>query len=92
MLLSLGLPGGWETRCQVMRFATLTLHIASRLDLICLKLWAATDSHRSARRDVDIDDLRVLNPTPIEQAQRGRELMACKVGAAMMVLTLAPVG
>ena len=62
-LLTLGLPDGFEQRAEVRKFHNLTLRIGSRQDLITLKLWAATDIRRGARRAVDVDDLVELAPT-----------------------------
>ncbi len=65
-LLKLGLPDGFEGRVDIRTFHDLTVHIAARVDLITLKVWAATDSTRGARRHVDIDDLQTLSPTSEE--------------------------
>ena len=59
----LGLPDGFEERVAITTFGGLTVRVASRVDLIALKLWAATDSKRGARRRVDIEDLRRMAPT-----------------------------
>lgn len=61
-LLKLGLPPGFRTRVETRTFGSLTVRIAARIDLISLKLWAATDASRGARRTVDIDDLKTLSP------------------------------
>lgn len=66
MLLQTGLPHGFEKRATIRRFGGLTLRIASRIDLIHLKLWSATDSNRGSRRSVNIDDLLKLSPSKIE--------------------------
>jgi len=63
ILMQLGLPPGFRERMTVERFGGLTLHIASRVDLIHLKFWSATDPARGARREVDVEDLRTLAPT-----------------------------
>ncbi len=65
ILLRQGLPPGFASRVQVRVFGALTLRIASRLDLIFLKLWAATAPARG-RVEVDIADLRALGPTTDE--------------------------
>jgi len=62
-LLKLGLPTGFEQRTDVHVFRNLTVRIAARRDLITLKLWAATDTRRGLRRDVDVDDLVKMSPT-----------------------------
>jgi hypothetical protein len=69
MLLRLGLPPGFETRAKKVIHGGLTLRIASRVDLIFLKLWAATDTARGSRRAVDIDDLQKLAPSRAELRQ-----------------------
>lgn len=47
-------------------FGPLTIRVASRQDLITLKLWAATDVRLGQRREVDVLDLRELAPTTDE--------------------------
>ena len=66
ILLRLGLPDGFEQRLEVRRYGGLLLRLASRFDLIHLKLWAATSSSRHSRLQIDLGDLRLLNPTPDE--------------------------
>ncbi len=66
ILLRLGLPDGFDERLEVRRYGGLVLRLASRFDLIHLKLWAATSSSRRSRLRIDLDDLRQLNPTPDE--------------------------
>ncbi|MBN1959426.1 MAG: hypothetical protein JW841_00645 [Deltaproteobacteria bacterium] len=60
------LPAGFAERTEIRRYGPLTIRIASRQDLITLKLWAATDTARSQRRAVDIGDLREIKPTVAE--------------------------
>lgn len=62
-LMDLGLPAGFDERAEVRRFGSLTLHIASRFDQICFKLYAAVD-HAPASKH--LDDLRLLEPTAEE--------------------------
>ncbi len=66
VLARLGLPQGFKDRTTRQQFGGLTLRIASRIDLIHLKLWSATDPARGARRDVDVEDLQTLKPTEEE--------------------------
>jgi len=66
ILLRLGLPPGFKERARITRFGGLTLRLASRFDLVHLKLWSATDPARGSRREVDIADLRALKPTDEE--------------------------
>ena len=65
----LGLPDGFEARADKHVFGSLTVRIASRQDLITLKIWAATDIQRGSRRAVDINDLRELHPTHAELSE-----------------------
>jgi hypothetical protein len=65
-LMDLGLPAGFDERAEVRRFGSLTLHIASRFDQICFKLYAAVDQAPASKH---LDDLRLLEPT-------GEELVA----------------
>ncbi len=67
-LLTLGLPEGFESRLTSKVYGALTIRLPDRIDLIHLKLWAATDRHR-ARSAVDIEDLRALAPTREEILQ-----------------------
>lgn len=62
-LMDLGLPAGFDERAEVRRFGSLTLHIASRFDQICLKLYAAVDQAPASKH---LDDLRLLEPTAEE--------------------------
>jgi hypothetical protein len=57
-LLDFGLPAGFECRTVVQRFGALELHIASRLDQICLKLYAAVDQGPRSKHLVDLEALR----------------------------------
>jgi len=57
-----GLPEGFHTRVETRSYRTLTVHIASRLDQIYLKLSAAVDLGRGKHTD----DLRRLAPTQQE--------------------------
>jgi hypothetical protein len=62
-LMDLGLPVGFDERAEVRRFGGLTLHIASRFDQICFKLYAAVDQAPASKH---LDDLRLLEPTADE--------------------------
>ena len=42
-LMDLGLPPGWEERVELRRFGALEVHLTSRFDQICFKLYAAVD-------------------------------------------------
>lgn len=55
-----GLPLGFATRTTRLVFGGLTLHVASRFDQICLKLYAAVDDAPSGKH---FADLVALEPT-----------------------------
>lgn len=59
-LLDFGLPAGFEDRVQRRDYGGLVLHLASRLDQICFKLYAAADQ---GLRSKHVSDLRQLRPT-----------------------------
>lgn len=48
-LTTLGLPEGFKERLVIQKYDSLTIRIASRLDLIALKFFAATDPQRAER-------------------------------------------
>ena len=62
-LLDLGLPDGFLERATVRRYGTLTIRLASRLDQIAFKLYAAVDQGPQSRH---FADLRRLEPAPRE--------------------------
>lgn len=62
-LLDFGLPGGFLQRCEVHRFAGLIVHVASRIDQIHFKLYAAADH---GPRSKHVSDLKALAPTPAD--------------------------
>jgi hypothetical protein len=72
-LMDFGLPAGFEERAEVRRFGSLTLHIASRLDQICFKLYAAVDQAPASKH---LDDLRLLEPTREELVVAARWSMS----------------
>lgn len=58
-----GLPEGYASRLRSIQFGTtLTLHLLNRVDLIPLKLYAASDRF-SSRQAIHFADLRLLKPT-----------------------------
>jgi len=65
-LRKLGLPDGFRRRAELRTFGNLKVRLAARADLITLKLWAATDSKRGARRKVDIEDVIKMSPSVAE--------------------------
>lgn len=62
-LLDFGLPEGFLGRCALRRYGPLVLHVASRLDQIHFKLYAAADH---GPRSKHASDLRALAPTRAE--------------------------
>jgi hypothetical protein len=68
-LLDFGLPAGFADRVTIRTFGALVIHLASRLDQIHFKVYAATDQGRSSRH---FDDLRALAPTRDELLQAAR--------------------
>jgi len=61
--LRMGLPQGFAERVVTKRFAALTVHLASRYDQICLKLYAAADDSPKGKH---MRDLRDIAPTDAE--------------------------
>lgn len=68
-LLDLGLPKGFETRTETRNFASLVLHVASRKDQICFKLYASADLGPQSKHIVD---LKRLEPTEDELLEAAR--------------------
>jgi hypothetical protein len=62
-LTTMGLPDGFADRLTTRTYGTLTIRIASRVDLIALKFFAASDPQRGPRREIDVADIRRLIPT-----------------------------
>jgi hypothetical protein len=57
-LLDLGLPDGFVERVETRRFGGLTIHLASRLDQICLKLMAEAYIGPESKHLIDLLQLR----------------------------------
>jgi hypothetical protein len=68
-LLELGLPEGFAERVETRRFGPLTLHLASRSDQICFKVYAATDQGPASKH---FNDLNALVPTRDELIRGAR--------------------
>ncbi len=68
-LLDLGLPEGFAQRLEMRTFGALILHLASRYDQICFKLYAAADNGTTSKH---FQDLVGLSP------QRGELLAAAR--------------
>lgn len=64
--LASGLPPGFADRLARCPYGGLVLHLPGRLDLVCLKLYAAADAW--PRPSKHLDDLRRLAPTRDELA------------------------
>ena len=62
-LLDLGLPAGFRQRLVTREYGGLILHLASRVDHIAFKLYAAVDQGPSSKHTAD---LHALDPTPEE--------------------------
>jgi len=56
-LLDFGLPAGFRDRVTIRRFGALELHISSRLDQVCFKLYAAVDQGPRSRHFADLTSL-----------------------------------
>lgn len=69
-LLELGLPAGFEDRLTARHYGSLTVWLAGPYDLVCFKLYAATDHWPS--RDRHLDDLRALGPTEADLLSAAR--------------------
>jgi hypothetical protein len=68
-LMDFGLPSGWEERISVRTYDALGVHLPSRFDLICFKLYAAVDRGRD---DKHYSDLQLLRPTEDELVEAAR--------------------
>jgi hypothetical protein len=62
-LMDFGLPAGWEERIEVRQYGGLEVHIPSRFDQVCFKLYAAVDRGPD---DKHFKDLQLLEPSPEE--------------------------
>lgn len=68
-LLQCGLPEGFRERVQTRVYGGLVVHLASRFDQVCFKLYAGVDQ---GPRSKHVDDLRRLGPTPDELLRAAR--------------------
>ena len=68
-LMDLGLPAGWEARVDVRRYGALEVHLTSRFDQICFKLYAAVDR---GPKDKHFADLVALEPSREELLEAAR--------------------
>jgi hypothetical protein len=62
-LLEFGLPDGFLARTKIERYGSLIVHVADRVDLIALKLYAAVDQGPESKH---FQDLLRLSPTAEE--------------------------
>jgi hypothetical protein len=67
-LLRLGLPEGFQGRLVAKTYGALTVHIASRFDQICFKLYASVDQGPQSKH---FADLQRLKPSA-EELERAR--------------------
>lgn len=89
-ILSLGLPEGFLRRCTRLRFGSLDVYVADRVDQIALKLFAAAD-HWPARLNKHLDDLRRLKPTTEELLAAASWCRTHDPGEGFSTLQLSPV-
>ncbi len=75
--LQTGLPEGFRERVETRIYRTLVVHVASRLDHIYLKLYAAVDHSGQGKH---ADDLRRLAPTPSELLDAARWVRGQDIG------------
>ncbi|MHB1508080.1 MAG: DUF6036 family nucleotidyltransferase [Acidimicrobiales bacterium] len=68
-MMDFGLPSVWEDQISVRAYGALEVHISSRFDLICFKLYAAVDR---GPNDKHYSDLQELQPTADELTQAAR--------------------
>jgi hypothetical protein len=68
-LMDLGLPQGWTDRLTVRTYGWLQVHVPSRFDQICFKLYAAVDRGPD---DKHYADLLALHPTHEELLEAAR--------------------
>ena len=68
-LMDFGLPQGWEERIEVRHYGGLEIHVPSRFDQICFKLYAAVDRGPD---DKHFRDLQVLQPSVDELTQAAK--------------------
>lgn len=85
-----GLPEGFRNRVDTRRYRTLVVHVASRLDHIYLKLYAAVDHWPS--RSKHVDDLRRLNPTRQELLAAARWVRGQDAGPEFPKMIAATLG
>jgi hypothetical protein len=57
-LMDFGLPRGWEDRIEIRQYGGLELHLPSRLDHICFKLYAAVDRGPDDKHYLDLKELQ----------------------------------
>ncbi len=68
-LMDCGLPEGWSERLTTREYGWLRVHIPSRFDQICFKLYAAADR---GPNDKHYEDLKALSPTDDELMSAAR--------------------
>ncbi|HVD02100.1 MAG TPA: hypothetical protein VNG93_13285 [Candidatus Dormibacteraeota bacterium] len=68
-LLDFGLPEGFAERTETKRYGPLVFHVASRIDQVALKVYAAADA---GPRSKHFQDLANLSPSHSELIKAGR--------------------
>lgn len=88
-LFTAGLPTGFADRAEVQRFASLTVRLASRVDQIAFKVYAAADHWPLQGKH--LQDLRALAPTKAEVSSAARWCASHDPSEGFRDVQLAPV-
>ncbi|MCB9666102.1 MAG: hypothetical protein H6732_18485 [Alphaproteobacteria bacterium] len=88
-LLTFGLPQGFTDRTTVESFGALTVHVASRVDQVAFKLYAAADHW--PHHGKHLQDLQALAPTPDELVSAARWCRTHDASEAFRDVQLTPV-
>jgi hypothetical protein len=87
-LFTAGLPVGFADRAEVHRFGPLTVRLASRVDQVALKVYAAADHWPLQGKH--LQDLRALTPTKTELVLAARWCTTHDASAGFRDVQLAP--
>lgn len=82
-LMDFGLPEGWEERLATQQYGALCLHLPSREDQICFKLYAAADRGPDDKHYLD---LKTLEPTRDELVFAARRTATHDISASFRQL------
>ena len=85
-MIKSGLPEGFKMRVETLRYRSLVVHVASRVDHIYLKLWAAADDWWGMGKGKHFDDLRRLAPTRGELLEAARWVRSQDAGADFPIM------